>query len=449
MINVSSRREDRQPFPLDIPSRGWAHRGCVIIAIIVLLGFDGILKLLHVRDDDSQVARMLSIIFFTGLFALSYLYWARRISLLRELVSNQKLLVTIVAYCIVSVAWSSMQSTSIVRVMQLVGMTLLSATVVQMQVEDSGFSISALLRSATVVVSVVALFYVLLFPEQSISVDSEDRLQGPYSHPNTLAQMSAFAVAVWLPRLRFAQSPSSRVPALLILGIQVYLISVSGSATGLTSLFFLVLLAIILQLPSGISSGVRKLLIASICVVLPLWYLLTANSPREDIVDPITEELGRDASLTGRLPLWYRLIAGFQEEGRLLFGFGYGGFWAAEEGPAVDMLYGTWTPQQAHNGYLDVLLQIGAVGLMLFLLFLFKVLRDAFRYASRNPGEGLLYLYVVSIVLLQNFSETTFIRTVSLAWLAFVAAAFVVSRNQERGGELTSRSFAGRTRESH
>ena len=179
MMIVSSRREDRQPLPLDSLSGGWAHRGCVIIAIIVLLGFDGILKLLHVRDDDGQVARMFSIIFYTGLFALSYIYWARRVSLLRELASNQKLLVMIVAYCVVSVAWSSMQSTSIVRAMQLVGMTLLSATVVQMQFEDSGFSISALLRSATVVVSVVAFFYVLLFPEESISVDSEDRLQGP------------------------------------------------------------------------------------------------------------------------------------------------------------------------------------------------------------------------------------------------------------------------------
>ena len=58
MMIVSSRREDRQPLPLDSLSGGWAHRGCVIIAIIVLLGFDGILKLLHVRDDDGAGSRI-------------------------------------------------------------------------------------------------------------------------------------------------------------------------------------------------------------------------------------------------------------------------------------------------------------------------------------------------------------------------------------------------------
>ena len=75
--------------------------------------------------------------------------------------------------------------------------------------------------------------------------------------------------------------------------------------------------------------------------------------------------MGRDLSLTGRVPLWQAVLP---EIGRApLLGYGYAGFWSADS-PTVQMIwrYAGWSAPDAHSSYLDILLQLGAVGLALF-----------------------------------------------------------------------------------
>jgi O-antigen ligase len=76
--------------------------------------------------------------------------------------------------------------------------------------------------------------------------------------------------------------------------------------------------------------------------------------------------VGRDASLTGRIPLWQTLWPFARQ--RLLLGWGYAGFFNAD---VKEMQYIwkiiEWKAPNAHNGYLDIMLQIGVIGLGLYL----------------------------------------------------------------------------------
>ena len=73
--------------------------------------------------------------------------------------------------------------------------------------------------------------------------------------------------------------------------------------------------------------------------------------------------IGRDMSFTGRLPLWEMSLQAARVHP--LLGYGYNGFWT-DDSRAVQYIWAmiTWKAPSAHNGYLDIVLQIGLIGLV-------------------------------------------------------------------------------------
>ena len=102
---------------------------------------------------------------------------------------------------------------------------------------------------------------------------------------------------------------------------------------------------------------------------------------------------GRDASLTGRVPLWLAIWPEIM--GQPLIGHGYAGFWNADS-PTVQMIwrYAGWQAPDAHSSYLDILLQLGAAGLALYIWTwsqLFVRAWPAHRTSLRSARFVLLY----------------------------------------------------------
>ena len=65
---------------------------------------------------------------------------------------------------------------------------------------------------------------------------------------------------------------------------------------------------------------------------------------------------------------------------RPLLGYGYGGFWRGLSGESGNVIsYVGFGVPHAHSGYLNIWLQIGAVGLGLFLASLFIALTKCIR----------------------------------------------------------------------
>jgi exopolysaccharide production protein ExoQ len=134
--------------------------------------------------------------------------------------------------------------------------------------------------------------------------------------------------------------------------------------------------------------------------------------------------LGRDASFTGRLPFWSILFLNLISSSRLFGGYGIGGFWNKDSGPAYDLLFGTWTPNQAHNGFLDIVIHTGIIGFVLFIPFLVVTIRDAVAYAKRNNAESMTMFNIVVGLTILNFSESHFVRMISNLWIVFNVTSF-------------------------
>lgn len=95
----------------------------------------------------------------------------------------------------------------------------------------------------------------------------------------------------------------------------------------------------------------------------------------------IEEQLGRDASFTGRTGIWDRALSGIVENP---FGLGY--FTTAKSILATD---GGYMVNHAHNAYLDTALKYGVIGLAAFLGLVFYAVRALLKQSSARVRTAL------------------------------------------------------------
>ena len=84
--------------------------------------------------------------------------------------------------------------------------------------------------------------------------------------------------------------------------------------------------------------------------------------------------------------------------------------------------YVGWSPTYSHNGYLEILLNLGIVGTGLFLIFLWKGLTRTVQLAEEKIGkEDLWPLAFLIFFVVHNFAECTIIWQNCFEWSLCIA----------------------------
>jgi exopolysaccharide production protein ExoQ len=134
----------------------------------------------------------------------------------------------------------------------------------------------------------------------------------------------------------------------------------------------------------------------------------------------LTEVAGRSSTLSGRTELWAQFL---QVQQNPWFGAGFESFWV---GPHLQEIWRTWGRlNQAHNGYLDVFLNLGWVGTALLGLVIVWGYGNAVRALRRDPEAGSLKLALFVVALIYNLTEHGF-RELHPMWIMFLLAITVV-----------------------
>lgn len=139
--------------------------------------------------------------------------------------------------------------------------------------------------------------------------------------------------------------------------------------------------------------------------------------------------LGRDPTLTGRTPIWGVALNRLME--RPFLGFGREAYWASKSKYALEVsrIIGTgWIPPHAHNGLIDLALDVGLIGVALFLITYFTTFAQSLKraYATRNPEELWLLGYLVFLTM-NNVTESYLLRQANIYWVLFITVAFTAS----------------------
>jgi O-antigen ligase len=116
-------------------------------------------------------------------------------------------------------------------------------------------------------------------------------------------------------------------------------------------------------------------------------------------------------TLTGRGGIWLMTLASIKESPTL--GVGYGSFWGVGEIPYYfDVKFSFLRfVNQSHNGYLDLAIQVGFIGIIIIFIYLFVFMKIEFK---RLP---LGLKFIVVFALLHNFTESSLFRDTHLVWV--------------------------------
>ena len=140
---------------------------------------------------------------------------------------------------------------------------------------------------------------------------------------------------------------------------------------------------------AGHSNGI-KIVPDTICVChssLQLWAPCGGNTCScHRTPEQILRHLHRDTGLTGRTHLWSLSLKAVARQP--WFGYGFRSFWLGMKGASATLVQQLhWSPPSGHNGFLDITLEVGIVGLALFLIGYLLLWRRAFQFLSRDRSH--------------------------------------------------------------
>ena len=314
-------------------------------------------------------------------------------------------LIALLLLTVLSALWSETPTLTFIASLILVGYSFLASYIAS---RYNFQEIGGFLRQAGTFNTVAGALAALLVPSigRMSGVGEAGEWQGLQTHKNGFGLWMALTSALWF--LHAVKHPKSRWLSIgfATLSLFVMLPAQSGSS----KLLFFLMIGVLLV--SNLAQSLRQLsfrtsFVVSIFITILSGLssvILLANGPL------VLALLGKDASLTGRTDFWPQLMQAVWR--KPLLGYGYQGFWQpwrGYENPARSIIVGStqFVPPHAHNGYLDILLATGFVGMTLFVLALITVLVNFLLCVrhSRN-GEAEIAAILLIFVLLSSLSES-------------------------------------------
>ncbi|RDJ24082.1 O-antigen ligase family protein [Bosea caraganae] len=139
----------------------------------------------------------------------------------------------------------------------------------------------------------------------------------------------------------------------------------------------------------------------------------------DSVVALALEALGKNPTLTGRLDIWPAVIEALH--GNLLLGGGYGSGWKTLVNDKMQELLGREIGH-AHNGYLNLIVDIGIFGLLSVLFALFALGQRVYTALSRQGSTELVLMGALTIIfmLLGNWVGSFLLKYNTVFWVLCV-----------------------------
>lgn len=290
---------------------------------------------------------------------------------------------------------------------------------------------------------VLYVFGVIVLANAAASVlvpPTELGFAGLFSQKNALGALAAMAFVAFSSGLAVSRrwERTACVLGLLVAGV-LLVASRSKTSIGLAAAVPLIAYAI-----AYASRGLRIrpgyiLSVFLITAAFAVIFALGTGVRYQDILDKLFGE----ATLTGRTDIWEFAWAEFLT--RPIIGFGFNGFWGVGGGSANTFADNAFLADilQSHNGYLDILLETGIVGMTIFIFFVAVTVGNC-RRAIRMNG-GLFFLSIALFFILHNFFESSAFRRFEPAWIVFLTAAVTVARRTPKGASAMALQKDGAT----
>lgn len=145
-----------------------------------------------------------------------------------------------------------------------------------------------------------------------------------------------------------------------------------------------------------------------------------------DMYENVVEMLGEDVTLTDRTFIWKDCLA---LVGHPIIGEGFESFWL---GSRLDVLWEKWwwRPNTSHNGYIEIYLNEGIIGVFILAALIISTFRKISVELLRDFDFARLQLGFLFAIIFYNYTEATF-KGVSIVWTIFHIIAIAYPRSTQ------------------
>ena len=257
---------------------------------------------------------------------------------------------------------------------------------------------------------------------------------GVFVQKNVLGRMMALSAIVFLLLGKAEPDSRRRMRLGLIASLVLLILSHSATAIVVTVLMFTLFpLAGILRKSFG--KAVAGMVLVTIGGVAAIFWVFTHLAT-------FTDAFGKNVTMSGRVGVWALCVVMALQKPWL--GYGYSAFWLGMHGPSYRIweALGVQMPH-AHNGFIQVWLDLGLLGLgLLILIFAVYAVRAATMVRRTSQPEEVWPLMVLAFCFLYILTEVTVPATNTTFMMIFSASVFAVAAPiGEATRELAGREF--------
>lgn len=365
--------------------------------------------------------------FYLVLIVAAMRVLARREVSLSSLMRDNFWVFAFAGYCFLAIFWSDFPFVAIKRWIKTLGHPLMALVILSHSRPME--AIRMVFKRCGVVMLTFSVLFIKYFPEYGRSYDSWTG-QGANSGVNVNKNELGYCCLVFglffvweLVTSSKIENPKNRrderVFSTTFLLMTLWLLMMAQSSTSLIA--FGVGSAVIVGL--GLSF-VPKRNFGSFVVAVIL--LVAVAELTVGVYSPMLELLGRDATLTDRTKVWADVTGMVSSP---LLGTGFESFWL---GTRLEVLWAKWPwrPNQAHNGYIEIYLNLGLVGLAFMLVLLFSTFRRIAATLSDDLDFARFRMAFFFAIVLYNFTEASF-KATHLLWTIFYLIAWRLPRTRD------------------
>jgi len=312
----------------------------------------------------------------------------------------------------VSALWSQDPANSLRRGVFLVLGTLFAFYLVR---RFSGQQLAQVFVMTGVFAGAIGIVTSIFFPQVGIDTFNGGAWQGIFRSKNGCSQIMLFLMTPAIV-ITFSSSYMNLMRYLLIAFTALFLVMSNAKTAWVLAPGYLLLMGGLSWLKKVNRRDALFLLFALFACLLLLLIGVSYLLPL------ILESLGKDPTISGRIPLWVSAMASALK--RPLLGYGYASFWTGMRGESLNIFTTTrFETYQAQNGILEIWLELGAVGVIMVAITLFSALKNAFTcFQHGHTNIVNWYIGLIALTICYNIDETFLATAHSIPWLLYIVA---------------------------
>jgi len=357
-------------------------------------------------------------VYATLIAAGTYVLIKRQVQL-SEVIRNNQWLTIFFIYCFLAIFWSDFPFIAFKRWIKILGHPIM--VLVLLTEPDPQEAIVTLMKRSAYVLIPMSILLIKYYPELGRAFDpwtgggSNCGINATKNELGWMCMILGFFF-FWhlLQVLKTKRSTARRNELLLVAGFICMIWWLMAKARSATSLMALLLGISIVTLLGQRFVNKRLIgLYVTLAIIGLVILQLTFG-----IFGHLVDLTGHNTTMVGRAELWRELLA---LQNSPIFGVGFESFWL---GDRLKTIWGMhwWQPNEAHNGYLEIYLNLGVIGLVLLSALIIATYRKASLDLLTNFQFGRFRLGFLAVIVAANWTEASF-KGLSPIWFVFYIIA--------------------------